>query len=404
MKFNFKAQKQNGEVYESEREASDRFVLYRELKAEGVTPILVSEGGKIGKRFFNLNRLFPRGIGAERKILLVRNLGSMLRAGLALSRALSVLEKQAKSERLKEVISGVALSVEKGRSLHEAMQEFPEVFSSLVIAMVRAGEESGALPEALITAGAELEKAHLLKKKVRGAMIYPLIILTLMVLIGILMLVYVVPNLTNTFKDLKITLPVSTRFIIAISELFTGHLVLIMVAVLLIAGGFSWGLKKKTGKRIANFLVLRVPIIGSLVKETNSARTARTLSSLIFAGVPVVEAISITGEIVGNVYYKEVLKETEAVIQKGAPLSKVFAEHEDLYPSFFSEMTAVGEETGKLGEMLGNIANYYEEEVDRRTKDMSTVIEPFLMIIIGIGVGFFAVAMLSPTYSLVNAI
>src|SRR3989344_902295 len=147
MKFNFKAQKQNGEVYESEREASDRFVLYRELKAEGVTPILVSEGGKIGKRFFNLNRLFPRGIGAERKILLVRNLGSMLRAGLALSRALSVLEKQAKSERLKEVISGVALSVEKGRSLHEAMQEFPEVFSSLVIAMVRAGEESGALPE-----------------------------------------------------------------------------------------------------------------------------------------------------------------------------------------------------------------------------------------------------------------
>jgi type II secretory pathway component PulF len=147
-----------------------------------------------------------------------------------------------------------------------------------------------------------------------------------------------------------------------------------------------------------------MPIIGEIVKEVNAARTARTLSSLITSGVDIVVALAVTGEVLQNSYYKNILKKTEVAIQKGDPISKIFSDNSDLYPLFVGEMVSVGEETGKIGEMLLGVADFYEEEVDQKTKDMSAIIEPFIMIIIGVAVGAFAISMLAPTYSLVDAI
>ncbi|MBX4210885.1 type II secretion system F family protein [Candidatus Parcubacteria bacterium] len=169
-------------------------------------------------------------------------------------------------------------------------------------------------------------------------------------------------------------------------------------------GGTAFSLRTKKGKRAFDYIILRVPLIGILVKEINSARTTRTLASLLSAGVDYVIAVTITREVLQNSYYKEVLAKAEIVIQKGDPISKVFLEREDLYPTFVGEMASVGEETGKLGEMLLGVAVFYEDEVDQKTKDMSTIIEPFLMVFIGIVVGFFAISILAPTYSLVDKI
>jgi type IV pilus assembly protein PilC len=249
-----------------------------------------------------------------------------------------------------------------------------------------------------------MEQSYLLKKKIRGAMMYPGIILSVMLVIGVLMMIYVVPTLTGTFKELKVALPASTQFILNISNFIINHTILGLVIVIAVIVGFITLLKTKPGKRGFDWTILKLPVIGSITKETNSARTARTLSSLLSAGVSVVEALGITAEVTQNSYYHDVLKHAEEAIQKGITISSVFAENEKLYPTFVAEMTSVGEETGQLAPMLLELATYYEAVLEQRTKDMSTILEPFLMVVIGAAVGFFAISMISPMYSLVNTI
>jgi type IV pilus assembly protein PilC len=218
------------------------------------------------------------------------------------------------------------------------------------------------------------------------------------------MLIYVVPTLTATFKDLNVKLPVITRFGIALSDFLQTNFAIVLSGLIVAGAGFYYGVRTNTGKRIADTIVLKLPVIAPMTREINSARTARTLSSLLSSGVDVVVALGVTRDVVQNSYYKEVLIKAEKAIEQGKSISTVIAERGDLYPAFVSEMVAVGEETGKMGDMLLGVATFYEEEVDQKTKNLSTIIEPILMVIIGTAVGFFAMAMLAPTYSLVDAI
>jgi len=404
MLFKYKAQKKDGEVYENSGDFKDRFALYSELKEkeEMVLSVKEIEKKEDGTKF-SLESFTSR-VSLHDKILFARNLGSMLTAGLALTRSLSVIEKQTKNKKLKNVISSLLAEINRGKSLSQALKFQGTVFSELFISMTKAGEESGSLAESLKVVASQMEQTYLLKKKIRGAMMYPAIILSIMVILGILMLVYVVPTLTGTFKELNIDLPASTQFIISFSDFVTNHTLLgVIILVVLIAAGLLVS-RQKWGKRGFDFTLLHFPIVASLVKEVNSARTARTLSSLLSAGVPVVDSLNITGDVLQNSYYKEVLRRSAEVIQKGVSISSVLAESPKLFPVFVVEMTSVGEETGQLASMLMQVATYYETEVEQRTKDMSTIIEPFLMVLIGAGVGFFALSMISPMYSLVDTI
>jgi type IV pilus assembly protein PilC len=403
VKFSYKAIKKNGETYESEREATDKFDLFRQLKKEGETIISYNEAGHKSGMSMNLQLpSFLNRISTQEKITIARNLGGMLEAGLALSRALQVIEHQSKNKKLKMVLTSVNKSISEGTSFHDSLQKFPEVFSTLFISMVKAGEESGNLAPSLKQIADQMEKTYLIQKKVKGAMIYPGIILSLMFVIGIVMLTFVVPRLTATFTDLHANLPASTKFVIALSDFFKNHYVIAFLIFAAIVAGFYYGMKTAAGKRAFAFGTLRLPVVGVIIKETNSARTARTLSSLLMAGVDLVLAIRITGEVVQNVFYKNVLKDAEAAVQKGRPLSEIFIANEFLYPIFVGEMVSVGEETGRISNMLEGVASYYENEVEQKTKDMSTIIEPVLMIIIGVAVGFFAISMISPMYSVMN--
>lgn len=385
--------------------ADDKFALYRELHKQNMEPIHVQE--TLEKKSFDFGKVFSsfgKKIGMHQKIILARNLAAMLKAGLSLTRALQVMEKQAKSKKMHALISNVLNKVAEGSPLHEALKEFPEAFDGLFVSMVKAGEESGSLSESLRLVANQLEKNYILVKKVKGAMIYPAIILTVMLVIAILMLVIVVPSLTSTFKELNVALPFSTRMIIFASDFIKNHYILGLVMAALAGFGLFMMAKSPKGKKVFDFTFTRIPVIGQIVKETNTARTARTLSSLLSSGVEVVRATGITGEVIQNSYYKKVLLETTEVIQKGQPMSVVFSKYPNLYPPFISEMMSVGEETGNLSEMLKQVAEFYEDEVDQKTKDMSTIIEPFLMVIIGLGVGFFAISMITPMYTVLNTI
>jgi len=402
-KFNYKIQDSGGKLVEGVIEGVDRYSVARDFVSEGKTVISVEElhgRGKINIDF--INAAISR-VKAQDKIIFAKNLGAMIKAGLSLSRALEVLKKQTRNQKFKNIIIDISSEINKGSSLSEALKKYPNVFSALFISMVHAGEESGNLAESLKVIAEHLEKTYNLKKKIKGAMIYPAVVMVVMIGIGVLMLIYVVPTLTATFKELQIDLPLSTQLIIATSDLFVEHTFLVLGGMVSVVVIFIYGLRTKHGRRASEFFVLHMPLIGKLAKETNSARTARTLSSLLSSGVDIVDAIKITEDVVQNSYYKEVLISAAESIQKGSALSKTFEENEHLYPILVGEMIEVGEETGKLSTMLFNLAVFYEDEVENATKNMASIIEPFLMVFIGIIVGFFAVSMISPMYSLSGA-
>lgn len=393
-----------GEIYEAVREAADKFALYRAVKEEGGSVIEVRE---IAER-----RLFPKislaggfgRISTQERIMLARNLGSMLEAGLALSRALSVLERQTRKNKLRHILESLNESVKGGKPLSEGLANFPAVFSDLFVAMVRSGEESGKLAQSLKHISDQMQQMYLIKKKIRGAMIYPTIILGVIIVIGIAMFIFVIPTITQVFKDLNAVLPLGTRVIIALSDFLSSNTLLFLGILALFFAASFFAIRLKPVHKVLQFLLLRLPIISVVVREINSARTARTLASLITAGVPILTALSITAEVVENYAFRAVIREAQRSVEIGQPISKIFLKHADLYPSFVGEMITVGEETGKLGEMFTNIAVFYEAEVDQKMKNLSQVIEPLLMIVIGVVVALFSVAIIQPMYSLVNFI
>lgn len=403
MKYKFKAIRANGEKYEGEKEADNKFALYEAIKKEGGTFLHVEEVKTHSSRSFKMPSIFNKVKTAD-KIQFAKNLGVMIEAGLPITRAIAVMERQSKSAPFKKVLAALSADIVKGEALSAAMEKHPETFSKLFLSMVKAGEESGSLTGSLKSVGDQLEKSHLLNKKVRGAMIYPAIIFGVMIGIAVLMLIFVVPTLSSVFKEMDVELPLMTRIVIFISDFLKNNLILSLLGAGIAAYGVYYFKKTPKGKVFFDTVALKIPIISVIVKETNAARTARTMTSLLTAGVDILVAIRITGDVVQNGYYKEVLKKAEITVEKGKPISAVFMAEEKLYPAFVGEMSSIGEETGKLSEMFGNVAAYYENEVEQKTKDLSTVIEPFLMIFIGIAVGIFALSMLSPIYSLVDTI
>lgn len=328
----------------------------------------------------------------------------MLSAGLSLSRALSVLSKQTSNKYFKEIIDQVNEKVNKGDSFSRALASYPKVFPEVFVAMVEAAEESGKLPESLKLIAEQLEKSYGLRRKIVGALIYPSVIVVAIFVIGVLMMIFLIPTLSATFRELNVPLPLTTSLVIGLSDFLVNNLFLVLSLLLIIILGLVAFTQSKLGKLYSSALLLNLPFIKNLTRQANSATVLRTISSLISAGVNMTHTLEIAARVVQNHYYRQVLIEAYDKVQKGLPLSAVFAAHQNLFPIFASEMSAVGEETGKLPELLLKGALFFEEEVDQVTKNLSTVIEPILMIIIGVAVGFFAISMIGPMYSLSNAI
>lgn len=404
MLFSYKAKLKDGTVTEGVLESPDKFSLSRDLRLRGYVPISIALKGD---KSFDAGALFESffsRVKASHLIIMTKNLSGMLKAGLSLARALSVLEKQTKKSALNKILNSIINEINAGGTLSTGISKFPNVFSKLFISMTRAGEESGNLSGALTEIGANLEKANSLTKKVKGAMIYPGVIMTAMIVIGILMFAFVVPTLAKTFKELNVDLPASTQLVIFLGNFFSAHLVLSFV-ILIIVGFLGFMLfRANFMAKYIDFIVLKLPVIGTMAKELNTARTTRTMAALLVSGVSITRAIEITEDVVQNVYYKKVLKEAMLEVEKGAPFSEVFEKHQELYPIMMSEMIQVGEETGKLSDMLMQVAMFYEGEIENKTKNLSTIIEPILMVVIGGGVGFFALSMITPLYSILNNI
>lgn len=404
-KFTYTGKTSTGESVSRTVTADDRYGVYELAREMGHEVVDVKERSVFSLgQYFDVEAInfFLSRVKQDELVMVTRNLSSMLLAGLTFTRALSVIQRQSSNPRLQGITKSLAERINQGDQIHVAMQQFPKTFDDLFVAMIKAGEESGKLAEALSTLSQQMERSANLKKRIRGAMMYPSIVLVVMVAIGFLMMLYVMPTVTGVFDSMDIELPGTTQALIAISDFINNYTFLTVLGFVGLVGGFVMFLRTRVGHRFSSWTVIRLPVIGTMAKETNAARTARTLSSLLQSGVDVLRALEITQEVVQNVYYKRLLQEARDRVETGNPLSEVFVENHKLYPILVGEMILVGEETGQISNMLGELAEFYETEVERKTKDLSTIIEPLLMVVIGVGVGFFALALIGPIYSISN--
>jgi type IV pilus assembly protein PilC len=338
------------------------------------------------------------------KMMFSRHLSVMIEAGLSLSQSLKVLAEQSKSPKFKKIIGQVEKSVRRGESFSNSLSKHPKVFNELYVNMIKAGEKSGNLNEVLRILAEQMRKDYELISRVRGAMMYPAVIVTAMIGIGILMMVMVVPKLTSVFDELNIDLPLSTQIIIGVSNFLKNNILLGIIILVLIFVLLRFLFKIKLIKKVLNKAYLKLPIFGSLVRKVNSARFARTFGSLMESGVGIVESLKIVSGTLGNLCFKEILIDSAEQVQKGTSLSQILTKYKEIYPPMVVQMIAVGEETGSLAEILQNMADFYEEEVDNITENLSSVIEPIIMVIIGVAVGFFAISMIQPMYSMMEGI
>lgn len=408
--FHYRARTGRGDTIEGDREATDQYALARALRVEDIAVIAVHEGGAKKQQDdirdyapqFLYPFLFP--IKLEEKMNFTRNTAVMVGAGISLAKALEVMARQAQNSRFRKVIAAMAETIKKGESFADAIGEHPGVFPRFYQEMVRAGEKSGQLQNSLKLIALQLHKDYALRRKVRSAMMYPLIIMVAMIGIGILMMIYVVPTLVGTFEELGVDLPRSTQLVIFVSKSLVQSGVFFLGGAIVFGVGFYRGIRTSWGKRALDWLFVRAPVIGGITIKFNAARTCRTLSSLISSGVNILEALEITKGVLQNHLHKNVLDRAREKIQRGETLANSFLTAERLYPPLVGEMIAVGEETGELSSMLLRLAIFFESEVSAETKDLSTIIEPILMVFIGAVVGFFAISMISPMYSLVSGL
>lgn len=394
----------SGETKGGEVVGKNESQVGQELRTQGflITSIKVIEEDVEGiqVKFFDRFRTVP----LKEKMVFTRNLAVMTSSGLTVSRAIHNLSVQTSNKRFQKILLAVHDDVQAGKQLSEGLAKYPAVFDELFVNMVSVGEISGNLEEVLDILALQLEKEHDLMSKVRGAMIYPAVIVVAMIGIGILMLTYILPKITQTFIDMDVELPATTRFIIALSAFVRVHWLVTILGFVGSIVGFRVASTTDAGRHFLHWLVLRLPIIGSIVIKVNCARFARIYSSLLKSGISVVTALTIVSRTLGNVYYKEALVQGVEEIQKGTELSKIIGKYPVLFPVLVPQIIQVGEETGKTENVLQRLAEFYEEEVSQITKNMSSIIEPILMLLIGGSVGFFAVAMLQPMYSVLENI
>ncbi|MDD2753235.1 MAG: type II secretion system F family protein [Candidatus Portnoybacteria bacterium] len=401
-----------GEEKTGSQEAASEADLAHALREQGFILTSVHLAGQAApsqKLFPSLLSLFSAdflsfllSVPLSEKMIFARHLSVMIGAGLAMNRALEILGLQTKNKYFSKVIKEVNISVKQGQALADSMSRYPMVFSELFVNMVRVGEAGGNLEETLKILAGQMEKDYELKSKVRSAMIYPAIIVTVMLGIGLLMMVAVVPKLTQIFKEMAIDLPLSTRLIIGTSDILSQYWAFGILGLIALIAASRLAAKTTTGKTYIDWVILRLPVIGGISKKINSARLARTLSALIESSVPIVQALQIIAGTLSNSFFRRSLEEAAVIVQKGAQLSKFIDDYPQLYPAMVSQMITVGEETGTLGNVLAKLADFYEEEVSDITKSIASIIEPALMVAVGAAVGFFAISMLQPMYSLMQ--
>ncbi len=404
MPFNYVATSARGKVRRGTVDLGSRESVLEWLDRQKLMAISVDEVQP--RRFVEwFSGLFLGTVAHVDRLIFTKHLAVMLQAGLSLLESLEILSEQAVNWRFRTIINRLAERVRRGDRLSDALSAFPGAFNDFFVNIIRAGEASGNLEKNLNHLATQMQKEHELRARVRTALLYPGIVLTAAAVIGFFFASYVLPQVANLFVGLKgIQLPFVTVLLLEVSAFLRVHAAATFFGLVAAGGGLVLLLRWHRLAPVTHRVVLVIPIVGKIVQDVNLARFALVLSALLRSGIDITKAVEITSTVIGNLYYRRVLERTLYLLQRGTPMSEVLVKEGRLFPKLCSRMVAVGERTGKLDEVLGYLADYYELEVETATKNLSTVLEPLLLLFIG-GVALaLAFAILIPIYNFIAAI
>jgi type IV pilus assembly protein PilC len=397
-RFIYKAKDKTGRLVIGEVEASTPEQAAKLVRGKSL--VVISIKAKIDSPLSLIKGLRDK-ITQQDVTTFTRQLSTMINAGLPITESLLILRSQSKSS-MQKVVAQILADVESGQSLSSALEQHPKVFSRTYMALIRSGEVGGVMDEVLARLADSMEKQQEFKGKVKGALIYPAIIIVGMFIVVLIMMIFVIPRLTSLYSEFNAELPLPTRILMGISDI-----VITLWPVFLILGAvgayvFKLYRATKIGRNKTDRLMFKLPIIGDLQRQVILTELTRTLSLMVGAGVSILEALNITAEVVSNSIISDALKDVAKHVEKGFPIAFAFARHPDAFPFLLSQMIAVGEETGKMEEVLTKISHIYEIESDQRVKSLTAAIEPIVMVLLGLGVGFLVIAVILPIYNLTS--
>jgi type IV pilus assembly protein PilC len=399
--FEYTAHKgETNEIIKADVQAENEKAAAKLLMAQGMFPIsidLKADKDLMGKLGIGDH------VGAKDRVIFTRQLSTLINAGLPLTQSLRTVSEQITNKTLHEIVVQVVASVEGGQSLSQAFAAYPKAFNDVYVSLVAAGESSGSLDKALERIANQQEKDAAIVSKIRGALIYPVIVLVVIVLVLVFMLTTVLPQVGGLYKDLHQTLPILTRILLAISTFIQKAWILVLIGLVGLGFALRNYVQTEQGKAVADRFKLTAPIFGKIYQKVYMARFSRTLGTMLESGIPMLEALRIVKNAIGNVHVEAVLEKAMQGVKGGKALSSTLENHEDTFVKLVPQMIKIGEQSGAIDSMLDRVATYYENEVDEEIKNISTTIEPILMVVLGVTVGGVIAAILLPVYSLVGS-
>ncbi len=398
MKFLYKAKNKEGGIQSGVVLATDQSKAENLLAGNGLIIISMEQQGEDLLAKFNP---FGHSINNKELVMFSRQLSTLISARVPIIQSLRILQEQITNKYLLEIIGDIISSVENGDSLSSAMVKHPEVFGNVYVSLVRSGEVSGSLDKSLVYLADQLEKDYELKAKVKSAMTYPVFVLSALVIVGLLMFKFVLPNLTAVLEEQGGSLPPVSVALIAMTKFFGAYWWTVILSIIGVILGVKYYVSTIAGRYQWDKLKIHLPIIGDIFEKIYLARFARNLSTLVIGGIPIIKALQIVAEIINNVIYRDILLETVAKIQGGKSISEGLSGHRE-FPSIVTQMVKVGEQTAQLDDIMGKLANFYEKEVDNKVATLTTLLEPMIMIILGLGVGALVAGVLMPIYNLAS--
>lgn len=397
-RFNYKAKDKESRPVTGEVEAANVLEAARLVKSKGFYVISITP--KIDSPFTLIRRLRER-ITTRDIATFTRQLSTMINAGLPITEALLILRSQSKGS-MQKVVAQLLADIEAGESFSNSLARHSKIFSQTYISLVKSGEVGGVMDTVLLRLADNMEKQEEFAGKVKGALIYPAIIVIGMIIVGLVMMIFVIPRLTSLYSEFNATLPLPTRILIGISAFVTNYWFIILILGIIGTYVFKLYRATKEGRRKIDELSFKVPVFGDLQRQVILTELTRTLSLMVGAGVPILEALNITAGVVNNTLVSDSLKDVAKQVEKGFPIAFAFGRHPEAFPFILSQMIAVGEETGKMDDVLTKISHIFEVESDEKVKGLTAAIEPIVMIILGLGVGFLVIAVILPIYNLTS--
>lgn len=395
--FKYRAKNEYGETVDGKVEAKNQSQAVAVLRSRNLLVISVIPTADEGLLSFQQS-LF--GVNQNDVVNMTRQLSTMITAGLPLVDGLAILEQQSRPA-LAKLLADLSREIENGSTFAKALERHEKYFSRVYIQLVKAGEAGGVLDEVLKRLAEDLEKAKEFRSKTKGALIYPVIVIVAMVVVVVIMMIFVIPKLTSMYKDFGANLPFMTQLLIDASTFMTQFWWLGLVGIVGGGAGLQAWYRTPSGRRAIDRFLLKVPLLGVLRQKTIITEFSRTLSLLLGAGISLLQGLKIVNDAVGNVVYNEAFEEAAKQVEKGVSLSQALSAY-DIFPPILAQMIAVGEQTGKLDEVLGKLSQYYQSETEQAVKNLTAAIEPMLMIFLGIGVGILMIAIIMPIYNLTS--